>query len=181
VDSAPNRIVKPQALEVCLIPTCEASAQAEDHGLDDLAPCRPPTPTITLFWIAPTFAAVKGIIHAPCAKPTMKPESRDALLTAIAKARKWIDNIRLGRIASFAEIAAREAQGERHIRCWLPSPSCRPASLRRSSMAPRLRTSRSPASPRPCPIHGLSRSRASDCDVAPATHVGVVDRGGVIA
>ena len=25
--------------------------------------------------------------------------------------------------------------------CWLPSPSCRPASLRRSSMAPRLRTS----------------------------------------
>jgi hypothetical protein len=35
--------------------------------------------------------------------------------------------------------------------CWLPSPSCRPASLRRSSMAPRLRTSRSLASPRPCP------------------------------
>jgi hypothetical protein len=26
-----------QALEVCLIPTCKASAQAEDHGLDNLA------------------------------------------------------------------------------------------------------------------------------------------------
>jgi hypothetical protein len=46
---------------------------------------------------------------APCAKPAMRPESRDALLTAIAKARGWIDNIRLGRIASFAGIAEREA------------------------------------------------------------------------
>jgi hypothetical protein len=34
------------------------------------------------------------------------------LLTAIAKARGWIDDIRLGRIASFAEIAEQEAVGE---------------------------------------------------------------------
>jgi hypothetical protein len=40
----------------------------------------------------------------------------DALLTAIAKARAWIDDIRLGRLASFSEIAERESQGERHIR-----------------------------------------------------------------
>ena len=46
----------------------------------------------------------------------MKPASRDALLTAIVKARGWIDDIRLGRIASFAEISQREGQGERHIR-----------------------------------------------------------------
>ena len=84
-------IVKPQALEVCLIPACEASAQAEDPIVDEPASCRPPMTTITLAWTAPSFAAVKGIIHAPCAKPTMKPESRDALLTAIAKARRWID------------------------------------------------------------------------------------------
>ena len=32
-------IAKPQALEVCLIPTC----MAENHGRDDLAPCHPPT------------------------------------------------------------------------------------------------------------------------------------------
>ena len=50
----------------------------------------------------------------------MKPASRDALLTAIAKARGWIDDIRLGRIASFAGIAEREAQGERHIRLLAP-------------------------------------------------------------
>jgi hypothetical protein len=79
-----------------------------------------PTSTITLPWTAPSFAAVKGIVHAPCAKPAMRPESRDALLTAIAKARGWIDDIRVGAIASFAEIAAREAQGERHIRLLAP-------------------------------------------------------------
>jgi site-specific DNA recombinase len=50
-------------------------------------------------WSAPSFAAVKGIIHAPSAKPAMKAESRDALLTAIAKARLWIDDLRLGRVA----------------------------------------------------------------------------------
>jgi site-specific DNA recombinase len=62
---------------------------------------------------------VKGIIHEPSAKPAMKAESRDALLAAIAKARGWIDDLRLGR-ASFAEIAQREAQGERHIRLLAP-------------------------------------------------------------
>jgi site-specific DNA recombinase len=50
----------------------------------------------------------------------MKPESRDAMLTAIAKARKWIEDIRLGRLASFAAIAEREAVGERHIRLLAP-------------------------------------------------------------
>jgi hypothetical protein len=66
-----------------------------------------PPITITLAWTAPSFAVVKGIIYQPDAKPAMKPESRDALLIAIAfKARGWIDDIRLGRFASFAEIAA---------------------------------------------------------------------------
>jgi site-specific DNA recombinase len=63
---------------------------------------------------------VKGILHEPSEKPAMKPESRDALLTAIAKARGWIDDIRLGRLASFAEIAKREALCERHIRLLAP-------------------------------------------------------------
>jgi len=52
----------------------------------------------------------------------MRPERRDALLTAIAKARGWIDDVQLGCIGSVAGIA--------------------------------------------------------DCDVAAATKVGVVDRGG---
>jgi hypothetical protein len=87
--------------------------------LDNRA-ARNPLTTITLPWTAPSFAAVKGIIHEPGAKPVMKPESRDALLTAIAKARGWIDAIRLGRFASFAEIANQEAHCERHIRLLAP-------------------------------------------------------------
>jgi site-specific DNA recombinase len=50
----------------------------------------------------------------------MKAESRDALLIAIGQARKLIDDIRLGRFASFAEIAKREALCERHIRLLAP-------------------------------------------------------------
>jgi site-specific DNA recombinase len=109
-------IIKAQALEVRLVPASEASAQTEEPSIDHPASLPLPTTTIMLPWTAPSFAAVKGIIHAPSAKPAMKAESRDALLTAIGKARGWIDDFRLGRIASFAEIARREGQGERHIR-----------------------------------------------------------------
>src|SRR5450830_1034020 len=112
--------VKPQALEVRLVPTSEASALTEEPGTKDLAPGQLSTSAITLAWTAPSFAAVKGIVHAPSARPELKPESRDALLTAIAKARGWVDDIRLGRIASFAEIAKREDQGERQIRLLAP-------------------------------------------------------------
>jgi hypothetical protein len=113
-------VVKRQALEVCLIPARETLVQGEDPSLTDAAPGVHPATMIALPWTASSFAAVKGILHEPDAKPVMKPESRDVLLTAIAKARGWIDDIRLGRIASFAEIAAREALGERHIRLLAP-------------------------------------------------------------
>jgi site-specific DNA recombinase len=112
-------IVTPQALDVCLIPASEASPQVDAPTLDNPAARNAPI-TITLPWSAPSFAAAKGILHEPSEKPTMKSESRDGLLTAIAKARKWIDDIRSGRFASFAEIAAREAVGERHIRLLAP-------------------------------------------------------------
>jgi hypothetical protein len=42
--------------------------------------------------------------------------------------------------------------------CWRPSLSCRPASLPQSPMAQRRLILRSPASPKPCPIHGPNRS-----------------------
>jgi hypothetical protein len=56
-------------------------------------------------WTAPGFQVMKGIIHASCAKPALRPESCDALLTAIAKARGWINDIRLGRIPARAGVA----------------------------------------------------------------------------
>ncbi len=109
-------IVKRQALEVLFVLASETSATTGDPGLNDAVPSPRPSTTITLAWTGPSFAAVKGIVHTPSSKPELKPEGRDALITAIATARGWIEDIRLGRTASFAEIAKREAQGERYIR-----------------------------------------------------------------
>ena len=109
----------------------------------------------------------------------MKPESRDVLLTAIAKARGWIDDIRLGYIASFTEIAAREALGERHIRLLAPLAFLSP----RIIMA--IADGTAPADltvhwPRQGPAYSWIEQE-SDCDVAPATNAGIVDRDGAFA
>jgi site-specific DNA recombinase len=50
----------------------------------------------------------------------MSPETRDALLAAIAKALGWIEDLRLGRVATLVEIADRESLGERHVRLLAP-------------------------------------------------------------
>jgi DNA invertase Pin-like site-specific DNA recombinase len=77
--------------------------------------------TISVPWTAPAFVAVKGIVHAPHAdSPTLTPDTRDALLDAIAKARRWIDDITAGRVKSFADIATKENKVERHIRLLAP-------------------------------------------------------------
>ncbi len=101
-------VVKPEAVEVYL--SCVNNSK---HG--DLPPA-----TITLPWTAPSFAAVKGVLHTPSQHPTLKPETRDTLLSAIAKARGWIDDLAEYRVTSFAEIAAREGKVERHIRLLAP-------------------------------------------------------------
>jgi site-specific DNA recombinase len=95
-------IVKPQALETRLVLASEASAQTAELSINEPEPRQNPTTTIMLAWTAPSFAAVKGIMHAPSAKPAMKPASRDALLTAIAKAREWIDDIFRGHASMLA-------------------------------------------------------------------------------
>jgi hypothetical protein len=50
----------------------------------------------------------------------MSAAERDALLIAIAKARAWIEDLAVGRVASFADIAKREGKVERHIRLLAP-------------------------------------------------------------
>src|ERR1700730_2273051 len=52
--------------------------------------------------------------------PALKPETRDALLEAIAKARVWIDDLVEGRVNSLAEIARRERKVGRHARLLAP-------------------------------------------------------------
>jgi site-specific DNA recombinase len=79
-----------------------------------------PQTIVTVPWSAATFAEVKGILHSPSSSPTMSSETREALLSAIAKARMWIDDLVQGRVASFSEIAAQEGKVERHIRLLAP-------------------------------------------------------------
>jgi hypothetical protein len=71
-------------------------------------------------WTSPVPAAVKGIIHVPAHNTPIKASRREALLIAIAKARRWIDDLAHGRAASFAVIARREGKAERHIRLLAP-------------------------------------------------------------
>jgi hypothetical protein len=50
----------------------------------------------------------------------MTPSRREGLLIAIAKARKWIDDLAHGRAASFGVIARREGKVERQVRRLAP-------------------------------------------------------------
>jgi DNA invertase Pin-like site-specific DNA recombinase len=109
-------IVRPQAVEVRLI----SAGSTELSDGDELTPCELTTTALTLPWAAPSFVAVKGIVHEAAAKPTINPETRATLLAAIAKARRWIEDLRLGRVATLAEIADREGLGERHVRLLAP-------------------------------------------------------------
>jgi site-specific DNA recombinase len=74
--------------------------------------------TIALPWTISAAAPVKGIVHAPAHNTPMKPSRREMLLSAIAKARKWIKDIERGQ--SFAEIARREGKAERYVRHLAP-------------------------------------------------------------
>ena len=113
--------VKPGGIEVRLFADDRPSDDTGIPGNDESQPGNLPTTLITLPWTSSSFTAVKGIVHSPsAARPALKSESRQALLGAIAKARRWIDDLRHGRIASFAEIAQQESQGERHIRLLAP-------------------------------------------------------------
>jgi site-specific DNA recombinase len=87
------------------------------------------TTVISLPWSAPAFPSVKGVLHRPEAKPTLKGETRNAILIAVAKARSWIDGIASGRIQSFDEIAEREGKVERHIRLLTPLAFIPPGTL----------------------------------------------------
>jgi site-specific DNA recombinase len=87
------------------------------------------TAIISLPWSAPAFTSVKGVLRQPEAKPTLKRETRDAILLAVAKARSWIDDLVSGRIQSFDEIAQREGKVERHIRLLAPLAFIPPRTL----------------------------------------------------
>jgi site-specific DNA recombinase len=113
-------IVKAHAIEIHLRSQTERS-ESPAKGDETATDASDPSPTLfSVPWSTAAFSEVKGILHSPAQRSTLSPESRDALLTAIAKARGWIEDLVEGRITSFAEIAKREGKVERHIRLLFP-------------------------------------------------------------
>jgi site-specific DNA recombinase len=98
---------------------CVEAAQAEHGPNNSAGRSIANVTTITVPWTSPV-PAMKGIIHVPAHNTPITPSRRDALLMAIAKARKWTDELAQGRLGSFAVLARREGKLERHMRLLLP-------------------------------------------------------------
>jgi site-specific DNA recombinase len=131
-------VVRPHAVDIEWQETPQKTLEADDDALPpatDVSACAEPTASsasgavISLPWSAPAFVSVKGVLHQPDLKPTLKPETRDTILLAIGKARCWIEDLASGRVRSFAEIAQREGKVERHIRLLTPLAFTPPQTL----------------------------------------------------
>src|SRR5262245_2452688 len=107
-------VVQSETIEVQL--TAAKGGHATSDGGVDREVGGPGPLALRLPWSSRSVDAVKGIVHAPTENLTLNPKRREVLLLAIAKARCWIGDLVSGRVASFAEIAAREGRGERLIR-----------------------------------------------------------------
>jgi hypothetical protein len=112
-------VVKSGAIEIRFNDQLDPAQTENDTIAPDAAINETGSLTLTLPWSASNLSAVKGVVHAPVSPELSKPR-RDAALSAIAKARSWIDELSRGRVSSFAEIAAREGKVERHIRALTP-------------------------------------------------------------
>jgi hypothetical protein len=77
-------------------------------------------PTRLVIPFVPNGPARKGVVHAPEECGAIDPKTRDALLQAIARSRRWMEAILAGKIASFDAIAAAEGLAERHVRFLMP-------------------------------------------------------------
>ncbi|HRF07916.1 MAG TPA: recombinase family protein [Xanthobacteraceae bacterium] len=83
---------------------------------------------LSIPWQKKPQAAHKGVLHAPATSDRhLSAETRDALLSAIARARKWVSDIDSGTVQSLDEIASQEGHVERHIRLLLPLAFTPPA------------------------------------------------------
>jgi hypothetical protein len=121
-------IVQPQAIVIQLKSDIEQQVDARDKNAEpDTDSSRHTLSVLNVSWSAAPSGEVKGILHSPAPAQTMSPETRDLLLTAIAKARVWIDNLVEGRAASIAEIAKQEGKVERHIKFLVPLAFASPA------------------------------------------------------
>jgi hypothetical protein len=111
----------PKHIKLQMRPSPDApEAVTVAEGADPNAIEDPRAATITIPWTGPLRAAVKGIVQVPAHNTPITPSRRETLLTAIAKARQWVDHVAQGRTATFAQIARREGKVERHVRLLVP-------------------------------------------------------------
>ena len=101
-------IVAPGQVEIQL----QASADAAAGGSSD-APIFVP-------WSAVPHLAEKCILGQSESQSSMGTQSQTVLLTSIAKARLWAEEIIEGRVKTYAEIARREKKCERYVRMLMP-------------------------------------------------------------
>jgi hypothetical protein len=108
-------VVERRSLQIHLV----RRAEPEPSDQEDEAPLENQNgmkSAITVPWVVTPMTRVKGMIRLPSSEPATSQQNRDLLLTAIARARAWIEEVAEGRAASFTEIAEREGKAERHVR-----------------------------------------------------------------
>jgi site-specific DNA recombinase len=123
IDKYVERIIlRPNSIDILI----RQQSQPDDAGQAEYD-CTPnpdahegARPVLALPWSPPTSSAAKGIVHEPSSPLPISPDTREALLAAIGKARRWLDDLVSGRAASFGEIAKREDKVERHVRFLAP-------------------------------------------------------------
>jgi site-specific DNA recombinase len=98
--------------------TLRGSASPEGQGTEDTG--SPAPITMQLPWTPTCVLARKGIVWKPSAQANLDPAMSNILLTAIARARSWMNDLTEGRVKSFEEIARSENKVERHIRRLIP-------------------------------------------------------------
>jgi site-specific DNA recombinase len=110
-------VIKLDAIELRWLAAAQPDGRSVDHH--ERRSDNPPLVSI-LVWQATDVSAEKGVVHISTERSAIAPDTRDALLEAIAKARGWIDDLVERRAHSLAEIARREGKVERHIRLLAP-------------------------------------------------------------
>ena len=75
---------------------------------------------LILIPFAPPLLPRKGVAHAPHETESLSDASRAALLTAIARAKRWAEVAIEDPAFDFAAIAAEEKLSERYIRLLMP-------------------------------------------------------------
>jgi site-specific DNA recombinase len=98
--------------------TLRHGASPEGQGTADASSLAPIT--LQLPWTPTNACARKGIVWKSSAQTNLDPAASDVLLTAIARARCWTNDLTEGRVNSFEEIARSENKVERHIRRLTP-------------------------------------------------------------